>query len=176
MYEQPIGRDAARRLIERLLPLSQYVNFGAGRTPAGEVDPGVIDADCLSLWAEVPVHHLGAAAQIVQSVPGVQHHPSYDIADDGMVGINITQHEVDKFSGTRFALCRLGIAPENAVAIADGEPDGPLFDAVGFGIAMGNATEGLKARADAIVGAALDNGFREGMHQFVLHNITERQV
>ncbi len=96
------------------------------------------------------------------------------MVDGHMAGINITRQGVDKFSGTRYALRWLGIAPENAVAIADGESDGPLFDAVGFGIAMGNATEELKARADAVVGAALDNGFREGMRQFVLHNITER--
>ncbi len=50
------------------------------------------------------------------------------------------------------------------------------FDAVGFGIAMGNAIESLKARVYAIVDAALESGFKEGMHHFVLHNIMERQT
>ena len=44
----------------------------------------------------------------------------------------------------------MGIAPEQAMAFGDGENDIEMLQAVGIGVAMGNAADALKAVADVI--------------------------
>ena len=52
---------------------------------------------------------------------------------------------------------------EQTLAIGDGENDLEMLEATDFAIAMGNACESLKARADFITSAVLDEGFYEAM-------------
>lgn len=45
----------------------------------------------------------------------------------------------------------------------------PLFENAALKVAMGNATELLKAQADHVVGTAAEDGFAEAMERFVLN-------
>ena len=50
-----------------------------------------------------------------------------------------------------FDVCRaLGIRPEEVIAFGDAENDIPMLRAAGMGVAMGNATEAVKAAADMV--------------------------
>lgn len=63
---------------------------------------------------------------------------------------------INKASGLKEGLSRLGIAPERAVAVGDAENDHALLDLAGVGAAVANALQSLKDRADFV--ATRDHG------------------
>ena len=75
---------------------------------------------------------------------------------------------VDKGSGLR-KLCEImGIDPQRVLAIGDSENDIPMLQAAGFGVAMGNATESLKAIADWIAPPIEEDGAATALRRWVL--------
>ena len=66
--------------------------------------------------------------------------------------------EVTKGSGLAFLAEHLGFTRERTVAFGDGENDVELLDAAGYAIAVENADEALKGRADWICPAVADEG------------------
>lgn len=74
----------------------------------------------------------------------------------------------DKSRGVRIFLEKTGINPSDAIAIGDGFNDITMMDAVGCGIAMGNAVEELKAAADYVTAAIWDNGVEKALVHFNL--------
>ena len=63
-----------------------------------------------------------------------------------------------KDHGVRATLERFGIAPEEAIAFGDGENDLGMFEVVGTSVAMGNAWDGVKARAGYVTSDVDDDG------------------
>jgi hydroxymethylpyrimidine pyrophosphatase-like HAD family hydrolase len=57
---------------------------------------------------------------------------------------------------------------EQTLAIGDGTNDLPLFKSAFVKVAMGNATEELKAAADFVVGTLEEDGFAEAMEKYIL--------
>ena len=74
----------------------------------------------------------------------------------------------DKGSALR-ALCeKLGIAPEETIAFGDGSNDISMLRAGGMGVAMANASEGVKAAADYITDTNNHAGVGKAIRKFVL--------
>lgn len=66
-------------------------------------------------------------------------------------------------------LCKLyGIDKDDVIAIGDNENDISMIEYAGMGIAMGNASESLKERADYITGDYLDDGVAQAIEKFIL--------
>jgi len=65
--------------------------------------------------------------------------------------IHLTPRDVDKGRAVRLVLGRLGFSPEEAVAVGDSEMDGDLIEAVGLGVATGDADEELKSKARLVI-------------------------
>lgn len=80
----------------------------------------------------------------IKSVDGIQH---WNFANDF---VEITKKGTDK--GTALAkLCEyLGIDSADTIAFGDGENDLPFLDTAGVAVAMGNATDVVKAKADIV--------------------------
>lgn len=94
--------------------------------------------------------------------------PLVSIADEhGMVVVDtgyayhVKAPDIDKASGLETTAAALGIDPEEFVAIGDSENDAELFDLVGRAVAVANADETAKARADEITNASFADGFLE---------------
>lgn len=68
---------------------------------------------------------------------------------------------VDKGSGVRAALRDLGIAPHEAVAVGDAENDEALLRASGLAVAVANAIDRVKKRADVVTDAEAGAGVSE---------------
>ncbi len=62
----------------------------------------------------------------------------------------------------------MGIAPENVLALGDGENDIAMLEVAGIGVAVGNADEKLKAAADHVVATNDAGGVAEAIVRFVL--------
>lgn len=77
-------------------------------------------------------------------------------ADDycGEVGIN----GIHKATGMKAYLEHVGISRENSIAIGDGPNDLQMMDYAGIGVAMGNAKEEVKKRADMVTAHIDEDG------------------
>ncbi len=68
---------------------------------------------------------------------------------------------VDKGTGLAAALRELGLTPERAVGVGDGENDLDLLAACGFGVAVANALPALKQQADHVTRGRAGRGVVE---------------
>jgi Cof subfamily protein (haloacid dehalogenase superfamily) len=70
------------------------------------------------------------------------------------------------------ALCAmleaLGVEAGEVVAVGDNWNDLEMIEAAGLGVAMADAPEGVRARADHVCGTADEEGFRDVLERFVL--------
>ncbi len=82
--------------------------------------------------------------------------------------IEIFPWGVDKGKALLAVCERLGISPENTIAIGDQELDIPMIETAGMGIAMGNAIAGLKEKADFVTGTNNEDGIASALEEFVL--------
>ena len=80
---------------------------------------------------------------------------------------------VDKGSGLRAALEQLGEEPSHVVAVGDGENDVALLDAAGVAVAVENAVEELKRRADIVLTAPGVEGIRELCTSLARHDLAD---
>jgi HAD superfamily hydrolase (TIGR01484 family) len=61
-----------------------------------------------------------------------------------------------------------GLERDEVLAVGDSENDESLFDAAGFAVAMGNAVEAIKIRADYITATNAQDGVALALRRFVL--------
>ena len=61
----------------------------------------------------------------------------------------------------------MGISIEETISFGDGGNDIPMIEAAGLGIAMGNASDDVKAAADYITASVDDDGFAAALRKFV---------
>lgn len=73
-----------------------------------------------------------------------------------------------KSFGVRATLERYGIAPDEAIAFGDGENDVSMFGEVGCAVAMGNAWDSVKERADYVTTSVDDDGIWNACRHFGL--------
>jgi len=72
--------------------------------------------------------------------------------------LELASPAISKGTGLAFVAEHLGFAAEHTIAFGDGENDLELLDWAGFGVAVENAHEGLRTRADWICPGAADEG------------------
>lgn len=72
--------------------------------------------------------------------------------------VDIIPADGGKGEGVRQILSYYHLDPSAALAFGDGDNDLEMFQAVGHGVAMGNASQALKAAADEICGTAAEDG------------------
>ena len=82
--------------------------------------------------------------------------------------IEVTAAGVNKGSGLVELGKRLGIEREEIMAFGDGDNDEPMLREAGFGVAMANAEEKVKAAADYITGSNEEDGVAKAIERFVL--------
>lgn len=83
------------------------------------------------------------------------------------VFLEIFPKNVTKGTALRMICRRLGISMEETIAFGDHELDIPLIEAAGMGIAMGNAIEELKVRADDVTGTNNDGGIADALEYYL---------
>ena len=67
--------------------------------------------------------------------------------------LEITAPKVSKGTGGLRLMARLGLRPQECVAVGDGDNDISLFDAVGPAVTMANGSERARLAADRVIEA-----------------------
>src|SRR5262249_39361934 len=75
---------------------------------------------------------------------------------------------ISKGTALRALLGALGVEASEVIAVGDGWNDLEMIEAAGLGVAMGDAPEGARIRADYVCATAADEGFRAVLERFVL--------
>lgn len=81
---------------------------------------------------------------------------------------DITNKDVSKGAAIEKVLKHLNISKENSIGFGDHINDYDLFNAVGFKVAMGNANEKLKEKADYVTLTNDENGVADFINKFLL--------
>jgi len=80
----------------------------------------------------------------------LREHPDFEIAVSARFVIEVTPEGINKAYGISHLIAHLQILPEEVIAFGDSENDLEMLKYVGMGIAMGNATDHLKAYANSV--------------------------
>ena len=82
--------------------------------------------------------------------------------------VEATAPGVDKGSALLRLCALLGIDPARVLAIGDSDNDIPMLAAAGFGVAMGNASLGVKAVADWVAPTIDEDGAAVALERLIL--------
>ena len=74
-------------------------------------------------------------------------------------GGEITSLSVNKGKAVEILIRSLGLERDTVIGVGDGDNDIELIEASGFGIAMGNGTEGARKAADLVAEHIENDGF-----------------
>ncbi|MGQ9735094.1 MAG: HAD family hydrolase [Thermaceae bacterium] len=143
------GDDPLLDLHQRLLDLSAEVR------PLDEIEEPLVRLQILAgpgRWAEVrPLHPLADL------------HTATSPRMPGVLFASFTKKGTSKLSAAWFLASAYGLGLEEAAMVGDGENDLELLQAVGLGIAMGNAPERVKRVAKKVVGPVEACGLAEAL-------------
>ena len=93
-------------------------------------------------------------------IDAVQSNPQY---------VEITTKGVSKASALELMAARYGLTIEETLAIGDSGNDLPMLRAAGVSVAMGNASDEVKAACDHVTGLCVEDGFADAVYNFVLN-------
>src|SRR5918996_919868 len=82
--------------------------------------------------------------------------------------LDITNKDANKGAVVEYLSRHLGVPAAEIATIGDQQTDVPMFQRSGFSIAMGNASDQVKAQASAVTESYNDEGFAKAMERFIL--------
>lgn len=94
--------------------------------------------------------------------------PSITTVCGGYNNLEFTRADANKGVGLRKLAEILGVDPDATMAIGDTENDLAIIEAAGIGVAMGNATDAVKARADYVTTTNTKDGVAAAIEHFIL--------
>ena len=94
--------------------------------------------------------------------------PSITTVCGGYTNLEFTRADANKGVGLRTLAEILGVNPDATMAIGDTENDLAIIEAAGIGVAMGNATDAVKARADYVTTTNTKDGVAAAIEHFIL--------
>lgn len=185
LYETAMNRETARQMLQLLKQLPVTPILDDGRQFYVEDKKGFkVDYECRNnnmICTEVdnlaaflhfaPIKILMSvqperlkdvqqqiAARLPEELTVVQTAPFY---------LEIIPRSINKGQGLLEVCRQLGIAPEETVAFGDAENDIPMLREAGVGIAMGNASEAVKAAADRVTLSNNRDGIAAALEQLL---------
>lgn len=82
--------------------------------------------------------------------------------------LDVTNEKANKGAVVEYLAQHVGVPAEEIATIGDQPNDVLMFERSGFSIAMGNASDQVKARASAVTDSYNDEGFAKAMEHFIL--------
>lgn len=163
--------EVLREISAVVLPHCAVIDYSTGHN---ETRPDEADIDSITeaapyVFAAVPPESLPEISHGIARISDIVMHVHPGFGDFlHLAHIQINHVEADKYHGVQALLDITGVSKEAVLGIGDSSNDSPLFRNAGLKVAMGNATDALKAEADHVVSTVDEDGFAEAMERFVL--------
>lgn len=116
-----------------------------------------VDADFAEV-ARQPVYQVMMGCRESEHPAILRDLPNMKIAISWDRAVDVIPADGGKGRGILKVLEHFGLRPENALAFGDGNNDIEMLQTVGTGVAMGNASDALKAVADDVCGHVAEDG------------------
>lgn len=88
--------------------------------------------------------------------------------------LDVTNKDANKGAVVEYLVRHIGVPAEEIATIGDQPNDVLMFKRSGFSIAMGNASDDVKAQAAAVTASYNDEGFAKAMEAFILGSARQR--
>src|SRR3954469_19515628 len=85
--------------------------------------------------------------------------------------LEFMEESISKGTSLNSLIQQLGISREEVIAIGDSNNDLSMIEFAGLGVAMGNASEFIKALADFVTDTNMNDGVAKVVEEFVLKTI-----
>jgi HAD superfamily hydrolase (TIGR01484 family) len=86
----------------------------------------------------------------------------------GWTDIHVTHSEGTKKTGVQHLLTLLKVQKDEVMVVGDNNNDEALFESAGFKVAMGNATDALKNKADFIAPTVTEDGLAYVIEKYII--------
>lgn len=93
---------------------------------------------------------------------------TYDGLDEQSYVVEFTHPSSTKASALRWLARQYGLDMNDVVAVGDGINDVEMLAEAGFGVAMGNASERVRAEAELVIGHHMDEGLAEFVEEHLI--------
>lgn len=173
LWKNWLEASRVRVILDRILPMCVRLELSDSNTvvDAHEVEVGQIQNDMPSIFAFIDEKREAELENVMKNTSGVYHYIFTGMdpnTGERERSIQISDSAATKHHGVEALRKLIKVHKKHTLAIGDGDNDIELFRSAGMKIAMGNATEGLKSKADAVVGTISDDGFVQAMNRYVL--------
>jgi Cof subfamily protein (haloacid dehalogenase superfamily) len=111
----------------------------------------------------------------LEKIPDLAVHPTGSWKK-GCWDVHITHKEASKKHALLHLLEYFHVKKEEVMVVGDTGNDMPLFESGGFKVAMGNATEELKQKADFITKSVQEDGLAFAIEKFITSNPTPSET
>ncbi|WP_026695183.1 Cof-type HAD-IIB family hydrolase [Peribacillus kribbensis] len=88
--------------------------------------------------------------------------------------LEFTEAGVTKGTSLNSLIQQLGITREEVIAVGDGHNDMSMIEFAGLGVAMGNAVDAIKEKADYITDTNMNDGVAKVVEEFILNKLPVR--
>lgn len=110
------------------------------------------------------------ASLIYELQKELKQHLQLEIVDSSRYNIEITRKGVSKGKAVAMLAAFYDLKTEEIITIGDSENDVSMIEYAGLGIAMGNATDRVKQKADYITDSNDNEGVANALNKFILNN------
>lgn len=121
-----------------------------------------------TVWKEEPIIQSFLYCLPEEQQQYEQDHPELKFTRWHKYAVDVNNHNMNKSIGIRSYLEYLDIDPKNAAAFGDNLNDLEMLSYVGYGVAMGNAIDAAKEKADFVTKPLHENGIYYGLKHLEL--------
>src|SRR5699024_3117598 len=105
-----------------------------------------------------------------QVLKNVKHNNTFTTSSSSLHNVEIMKEGVNKATGLEVLLEQLNLSKDELMAIGDGENDLPMFELCSYSVAMRNAPDIVKKRADIVTEESYDN---HGLYKYLNQALAE---
>lgn len=169
VFRQTMSIETTRKAVSIALLYGYPVINTIGNSEVETKSPQEITQPSDKLLIEdVPTSEAFNIVAALESVEGTISHPVSAWSDDDVMNITVSHEHASKRYGAERIMTMLGYSKEETMAIGDGHNDIPLIEAVGLGVAMGDAPDEVKQLADAVTTSLAADGVADAIDTFIL--------
>lgn len=170
LYRQSLDTQLAKQILELVLPYGYEVlnAISSNEQPVSNVSQITEPTDKL-LVVNVPTKETPEIIAALDAIEGIAAHPVSAWSDEDVFCISIVHEHASKRYGAERIMKMLGCEKDEVLAIGDGHNDLPLIEAVGLGVAMGNAPDEVKQLAGDVTASVNEDGVARAIEKYILN-------